>query len=69
MAGTSILEGRGPREVLQQDLALRFVLAANKAQPQEKAAESVLVIVGFLSVAVTRLAFLLISQSAEMKWV
>src|SRR5699024_10664165 len=45
MADTSILERRGTGQVLKQDLALRFIFAPDKAQPQEKAAKSIYLII------------------------
>src|SRR5699024_781451 len=45
MVHTSILESRGTGQILQQDLALRFIFAADEAQAQEKAAEGVFLVI------------------------
>src|SRR5699024_8430484 len=44
MVHTPILESRGPGQILQQDLALRFIFAADESQPQQKTAECVFLI-------------------------
>src|SRR5699024_10004018 len=48
MVHTSILESRGTGQILQQDLALRFIFAADESQPQQKATECVFLIVHLL---------------------
>ena len=45
MAHTPVLEGRGTGQVLQQNFAFPFVLAADEAQAQEKTPEGVFLIV------------------------
>src|SRR5699024_5631616 len=45
MVHTPILESRGPGQILQQDLALRFIFAADKSQPQQKTAEGVFLVI------------------------
>ena len=45
MLRTSALESRGPGKVLQQDFSCGFVFRTNEAQPQQKTAERIFLVV------------------------